>query len=84
MLITDGIMSVMRARAAIYFLALPLIAFQPAKRMPYTALNDPEFVAASAATFLADDDRLIGLISGNCREGFVGVRNELTYEGARN
>jgi hypothetical protein len=55
----------MRVRLAVHFLALPLIAFQTAKRMPYTAVNNPEFIPASAATFLADNDRLIGLTSGN-------------------
>ena len=63
-------MSVMRARTAIYFLALPLMAYQTARRMPYTAVNDPEFVAASAATFLADNDRLIGITSGNVAKAY--------------
>ena len=63
-------MSVMRAPAAIYFLALPLMAYQTAKRMPYTAVNDPEFVPASAATFLGDDDRLIGIRSGNIAKAY--------------
>ena len=63
-------MAVMRGRAAISLLALPLIAFQAAKRMPYTAVNDPEFVAAPAATFVADDDRLIGITSGKIAKAY--------------
>lgn len=55
----------MRARLALPFLALPLVAFQTAKRMPYTAVNNPEFIPASAATFLGDNDRLIGVTGGN-------------------
>jgi hypothetical protein len=55
----------MRTRLAFYLVALPLIAFQAPKRMPYTAVNNPEFIPASAATFLADNDRLIGITSGD-------------------
>ena len=55
----------MRARAALYLMVLPLIASQTAKRMPYTAVDNPEFMSASAATFLVDNDRLIGVTSGN-------------------
>ena len=58
-------MAVMRALAALSLVALPLVALQPAKRMPYTAVDNPEFIPASAATFLADNDRLIGLTGGN-------------------
>lgn len=58
-------MAVMRARIALLLVALPLIAFQSSKQMPYTAVNNPEFVPTSAATFLSDDDRLIGLTSDN-------------------
>ncbi len=58
-------MAAMRARVAFYLMALPLMAFQPAKHMPYTAVNNPEFIPASAATFLADNDRVIGVTGGN-------------------
>ncbi len=58
-------MAVMRARIALHLMALPLFAFQTAKRMPYTAVNNPKFITASAATFLSDTDRLIGLTGGN-------------------
>jgi uncharacterized protein DUF3179 len=66
----SGIIAVMRARVALYFMALPLIGFQTAKRMPYTAVNDPEFAAASAATFLSDGDRLIGITSGKIAKAY--------------
>ena len=49
--------------AAVILLATPLMAFQ-AKRMPYTAVNNPEFVSASAATFMSDTDRMIGIANG--------------------
>ena len=55
----------MKTRLALALVALPLLAFQTAKRMPYTAVNNPEFVPASAAPFLADNDRLIGVTGGN-------------------
>jgi hypothetical protein len=28
---------------------------------PYTAVHEPQFIAASAATFMGDEDRVIGL-----------------------
>ncbi len=49
--------------ATAFLLTVPLMAFQ-AKRMPYTAVNNPAFISASAATFLSDGDRLIGIASG--------------------
>jgi hypothetical protein len=33
--------------------------------LPYVAVHDPEFISASAATFMNADDRVIGLMSGN-------------------
>jgi uncharacterized protein DUF3179 len=62
---TREIIAGMRIRVALPLMALPLMAFQSAKQMPYTAVNNPEFIPASAATFLAGHDRLIGLTSGN-------------------
>jgi len=38
--------------------------------MPYTAIHDPEFVAASEATFLQDDDILLGVTSGNVAKAY--------------
>lgn len=63
-------MALMRARLAVAFVALPLLAFQAAKRMPYTAVNNPEFIPTSAATFLAANDRLIGVTSGNVAKAY--------------
>ena len=37
---------------------------QPAPSLPYTAAHDPQFIPASAATFLHDPDRVIGLTVG--------------------
>jgi CTP:molybdopterin cytidylyltransferase MocA len=41
-------------------------AFQkaPQPKLPYKSIDDPEFLAASAAGFLSDGDRLIGIASG--------------------
>jgi hypothetical protein len=63
-------MVVMRACLAFPLVALPLIAFQTVKRMPYTSVNNPEFIPASAAAFLADDDRLIGLTGGDVAKAY--------------
>lgn len=37
---------------------------QAAPSLPYTAVHDPEFIPASAATFMHDPDRVIGLRAG--------------------
>jgi hypothetical protein len=40
------------------------------KSMPYTAVHDPEFISASAATFIGDEDRVIGLMSGTVAKAY--------------
>jgi hypothetical protein len=37
---------------------------QTEKPLPYTAVHNPQFIAASSATFLHDADRVIGIVSG--------------------
>ena len=37
---------------------------QALPRLPYKAIHDPEFIPASAATFLHDPDRVIGIVNG--------------------
>jgi hypothetical protein len=34
------------------------------KPLPYAAVHDPQFISASAATFLHDPDRVIGIVNG--------------------
>jgi len=58
-------MTVMRTPLAFLALFSTPFVLQAAKPMPYTAVNDPEFIPASAATFLSDGDRLIGINSAN-------------------
>lgn len=41
-----------------------------AKKLPYAAVHDPKFIAASTATFLHDDDRVIGLMSGDTAKAY--------------
>jgi hypothetical protein len=48
--------------------------------MPYTAIHQPEFVAASEATFLQDDDILLGLTSGNVAKAYPAA--DLSQHGA--
>ena len=40
------------------------------KSLPYTAVHDPEFIRASAATFMGEDDRIIGLMSGTVAKAY--------------
>jgi len=48
-----------------------VVAMQTAPvRLPYTAVHDPEFVSASAAAFMGDDDRVIGLMSGKTAKAY--------------
>jgi uncharacterized protein DUF3179 len=38
--------------------------------LPYTAVHDPQFISAAAATFMSDDDRVIGLMSGTVAKAY--------------
>jgi hypothetical protein len=49
-------------------------------RMPYTAIHTPEFVAAAQATFLQDDDILLGVASGTVAKAFPAA--DLAQHGA--
>jgi uncharacterized protein DUF3179 len=52
----------------------------PSGMMPYAAIHKPEFVTASAATFLQDDDILLGVSSGTVAKAFPAA--DLTQHGA--
>lgn len=42
----------------------------PKPGLPYVAVHDPQFIPASAATFLHDPDRIIGLMAGNVAKAY--------------
>jgi len=52
----------------------------PATPMPYTAVHQPEFVAASEVTFLQDDDIMLGVVSGKVAKAFPAA--DLSQHGA--
>jgi len=52
----------------------------PATPMPYTAVHQPQFVAASEATFLHDEDILLGVATGKVAKAFPAA--DLTQHGA--
>jgi hypothetical protein len=61
--------------------AAPILAQAPqATRMPYTAVHHPEFVAAAQATFLQDDDIVLGVASGGVARAFPAA--DLAQHGA--
>ena len=48
-------------------------AFQSAPtpaRLPYAAVHDPQFISAAAATFMSDEDRVIGVMSGKTAKAY--------------
>lgn len=53
-------------------LAGRLLAAQsaPPPRLPYAAVHDPQFIGASDATFMNDEDRVIGLMSGKAAKAY--------------
>ena len=62
-------------------IAAPLFAQTPlGTPMPYTAIHQPEFVAASEATFLQDDDILLGVTSGSVAKAYPAA--DLSQHGA--
>jgi quercetin dioxygenase-like cupin family protein len=52
----------------------------PPQRMPYVANHHPEFVAAGAATFLRDDDIVLGVATGTVAKAFPA--GDLAQHGA--
>jgi hypothetical protein len=58
--------------AACAFLANGLSAFQTQAppSLPYTAVHDPQFISAGDATFMNDEDRVIGLMSGKTAKAY--------------
>jgi hypothetical protein len=61
-------------------ITVPALAQTPPGAMPYTAVHHPEFVAASEATFLQDDDILLGVASGKSAKAFPAA--DLAQHGA--
>ena len=54
------------------FLANGMSAFQTATApsLPYTAVHDPQFISAGDATFMNEEDRVIGLMSGKTAKAY--------------
>ena len=54
------------------FLANGVSAFQtpPTANLPYTAVHDPQFISVADATFMNDEDRVIGLMSGKTAKAY--------------
>jgi len=50
--------------------ALPVAQTASLRPLPYTAVHDPQFIPASDATFLNDDDRVMGVVSGAIAKAF--------------
>jgi hypothetical protein len=57
-----------------------VLAQAPQAPMPYTAIHEPKFVAASAATFLQDDDIVLGVANGDIARAYPAA--DLTQHGA--
>jgi hypothetical protein len=51
-------------------LALLAAVAIPQANLPYAAVHDPEFIAASEATFMTADARVIGLMSGKIAKAY--------------
>lgn len=50
--------------------ALPAAQTASPRPLPYTAVHDPQFIPASEAAFLKDDDRVLGVMSGQIAKAF--------------
>jgi hypothetical protein len=64
---------------AISVVAIALLAGHPARpaaqtaapaSLPYVAVHDPQFISAATATFMGDDDRVIGVMAGKTAKAF--------------
>jgi len=61
-------------------IALVLAQTAQGPPLPYTAIHQPEFVTAAEATFLEDDDILLGVTSGKVAKAFPAA--DLAQHGA--
>lgn len=43
---------------------------QAARPLPYVAVHDPEFISLGDATFMHDEDRVIGLMAGSTAKAY--------------
>jgi len=43
---------------------------QATKPLPYAAVHDPEFIRVADATFMHDEDRVIGLMAGDTAKAY--------------
>ena len=55
---------------ALAFVASLAAQTPPKPGLPYVAVHDPQFIPASAAPFLHDPDRVIGLMAGNAAKAY--------------
>ena len=52
------------------FLCGSMAAAQTQQSLPYVAVQNPEFISVSAATFMNAEDRVIGVMSGKTAKAF--------------
>ena len=45
-------------------------AQETAKSLPYVAVHDPEFIRPADASFMHDEDRVIGLMAGDVAKAY--------------
>ena len=61
--------SVLSAIACVY--PVQPIAAAPQKWLPYVAIHNPQFISpAATATFLHDEDRVIGVVAGKSAKAY--------------
>jgi len=58
------------AAAVVCSSAIAIAQESKPQSLPYTAVHNPEFISASAATFMNADDRVIGVMSGRAAKAF--------------
>src|SRR5262245_34480529 len=68
------------AKVLLYHLSDPQARTQTPPMMPYTAIHDPVFSAASDVTFAQDDDLVIGVARGTTAKAYMAV--DLTQHGS--
>ena len=63
--------SIVLAVAGSTLIVAGVLAQAPAQHnLPYTAVHDPQFISAAEATFMHDDDRVIGLMVGKTAKAY--------------